>query len=84
MDMTTLTPFRLRPWFRPMVWGVRDLAPWYDYKISDQPIGEVWLSGNDCVVDTGDLAGKTLDAVFHERTEELLEKVARTRSVFPC
>ena len=81
--MTTLTPFRLRPWFRPMVWGVRDLAPWYDYKISDQPIGEVWLSGNDCVVDTGVLAGKTLDAVFHERREELLGESGAHQERFP-
>ena len=83
MDMTTLTPFRLRPWFRPMVWGVRDLAPWYDYKISDQPIGEVWLSGNDCVVDTGDLAGKTLDAVFHERRQDLLGESGAHQERFP-
>jgi mannose-6-phosphate isomerase len=81
--MTTLTPFRLRPWFRPMVWGVRDLAPWYDYKITDQPIGEVWLSGNDCVVDSGPLTGKTLDAVFHERREELLGTGDQHQERFP-
>jgi mannose-6-phosphate isomerase len=81
--MTILTPFRLRPWFRPMVWGVRDLAPWYDYKISGQPIGEVWLSGNDCVVDTGPLAGKTLDAVFHERKEDLLGESGAHQERFP-
>ncbi len=81
--MTTLTPFRLRPWFRPMVWGVRDLAPWYDYKISDQPIGEVWLSGNDCVVDSGPLTGKTLDAVFHECREDLLGESGAHQERFP-
>jgi mannose-6-phosphate isomerase len=66
-----------------MVWGVRDLAPWYDHKISDQPIGEVWLSGNDCVVDNGPLVGKTLDAVFHERREELLGESGAYQERFP-
>jgi mannose-6-phosphate isomerase len=66
-----------------MVWGVRDLAPWYDYKIADQPIGEVWLSGNDCVVDTGPLTGKTLDAVFNERREELLGTGVDYQERFP-
>jgi mannose-6-phosphate isomerase len=66
-----------------MVWGVRDLAPWYDYKIPDQPIGEVWLSGNNCIVDNGPLAGKTLDAVFHERREELLGESGAHQERFP-
>jgi len=66
-----------------MVWGLRDLTPWYDYKISDQPIGEVWLSGNDCVVDTGPLAGKTLDALFHERRQDLLGESGAHQERFP-
>lgn len=81
--MTTLTPFRLRPWFRPMVWGVRDLAPWYDHKITTEPIGEVWLSGNDCVVDTGPFIGKTLDMVFHECREDLLGADGEHQERFP-
>ncbi|MHB1936319.1 MAG: type I phosphomannose isomerase catalytic subunit [Acidobacteriaceae bacterium] len=81
--MPKLSPFRLRPWFRPMVWGARDLAPWYDHKMTTEPIGEVWLSGNDCVVDTGPLAGKTLDAVFHECGEDLLGADSAHRERFP-
>jgi mannose-6-phosphate isomerase len=81
--MTTLIPFRLRPWFRPMVWGARDLAPWYDHKITTDPIGEVWLSGSDCVVDAGPLAGKTLDAVFHEFREDLLGADGAHQQRFP-
>ena len=70
--MAQLTPFRLQPWFRTRIWGVRDLAPWYDYKVGDDPIGEVWLSGDDCTVDSGPLAGKTLSTVFAHHREDLL------------
>lgn len=81
--MTKLTPFRLRPWFRTRVWGVRDLAPWYDYKIVGEPIGEVWLSGDDCVVDSGPLAGQTFVSVFEQRGEELVGAAASDQERFP-
>lgn len=70
--MTKLAPFRLRPWFRTRVWGMRDLAPWYDYKVVGEPIGEVWLSGDDCVVDTGPLAGQRFGDVFQQHGEDLV------------
>jgi mannose-6-phosphate isomerase len=70
--MEKLAPFRLRPWFRTRVWGVRDLAPWYDYKVVGEPIGEVWLSGDDCVVDSGPLAGRRFADVFRDYPTELV------------
>lgn len=70
--MEKLAPFRLRPWFRTRVWGVRNLSPWYDYKVVGEPIGEVWLSGDDCVVDSGPLAGQTFSNVFHDHGVELV------------
>lgn len=81
--MEKLAPFRLRPWFRTRVWGVRDLAPWYDYKITGEPIGEVWLSGDDCVVDTGPLAGKTFSAVFQQHGEALTGSGSSHQTRFP-
>lgn len=70
--MPALLPFRLRPWFRTRVWGVHDLAPWYNYTVGEEPIGEVWLSGDHCVVDSGPLAGRPLATVFAEHREDLL------------
>ncbi|MGC1784115.1 MAG: type I phosphomannose isomerase catalytic subunit [Acidobacteriaceae bacterium] len=70
--MAKLLPFRLRPWFRTRVWGVRDLSPWYDYKVVGEPIGEVWLSGDDSVVDSGPLAGRKFADVFRDYAAELV------------
>lgn len=53
-------PFRLKPLMVERVWGFHDLKPWYAYT-SETAIGEAWLSGDKCVVETGPLAGKTLD-----------------------
>ena len=58
--MTTLPPFRLAPFFRTRPWGFQDLDPWYDYKTSGEPIGEVWLTGEMCLADTGPLKGASL------------------------
>lgn len=82
-SMEKLTPFRLRPWFRTRVWGVRTLAPWYDYEIIDDPIGEVWLSGDDCVLDSGPLAGEKFSAVFERHGEALLGSGAAHWERFP-
>jgi hypothetical protein len=43
--------------------GTADLRPWYDFVTCTRepaPIGEVWLTGDECKVQTGVLAGKTL------------------------
>ena len=67
--METLPPFRLAPYFRTRPWGFNDLAPWYDYKTDGEPIGEVWLTGEMCLVDTGPLRGVSLaDATRQQRS----------------
>jgi mannose-6-phosphate isomerase len=56
-------PFRLKPQMVERVWGFHNLAPWYEFdneQAGGPPIGEAWLSGDDCVIETGPLAGKTL------------------------
>ncbi len=54
-------PFRLTPRFSERVWGRRDLRPWYGAEATagrTQPVGEAWLTGPECVVETGALAGQ--------------------------
>jgi mannose-6-phosphate isomerase len=70
-------PFRITPWFSERVWGSRDLHPWYDRVAgSGEPIGEAWLTGEQCVVATGMRAGQTLGALFAEAPEALLGSAA--------
>src|ERR1700692_2319984 len=59
-----MTPFRIEPRFVGRVWGWKDLHPWYDRVATEEPIGEVWLTGDDCCAATGQYAGKTLSAIF--------------------
>ncbi len=65
-----LQPFRLAPFFSPRVWGTIDLSPWYGIAPTE-PIGEAWLTGSECVVETGPLQGKTLAEVGAKFSEEL-------------
>jgi mannose-6-phosphate isomerase len=58
-------PFRLRPQLVERVWGSLDLRPWYDVQ-SAKAIGEAWLTGDGCEIESGPLAGKTLGEVFHD------------------
>ncbi len=66
-------PFRIAPRFDVRVWGSRDLRPWYAVTAeSGEPIGEAWLTGDDCVAATGPHAGQRLGALFAENPEALL------------
>jgi mannose-6-phosphate isomerase len=42
----------------PRIWGARSLAPIYPHKTNlPEPIGEAWLTGPECKIETGPLAG---------------------------
>lgn len=78
-----LTPFRLEPKFVERIWGTPDLRPWYEF-VADgapghNPIGEVWLTGDECRVETGALTGKTLGEVFAEHAKAMLGASAAER-----
>lgn len=57
-----LAPFRVSPFFSPRPWGTRDLSPWYEYRPAE-PVGEAWLTGPQCLVETGPEQGRTLAEV---------------------
>ncbi len=67
-----LGPFRLGPVFSERIWGRADLSPWYRSTGTDQLVGEAWLTGPACVVETGPLAGRTLAAVAAEFAGQVL------------
>ncbi len=58
--MPALYPFLILPEFYERVWGTRDLRPYFSRAVEAEPIGEVWLTGEDCRVANGPLAGQTL------------------------
>ena len=64
---SAIAPFRIEPSFVTRIWGTRDLRPWYDRVAEGEPIGEVWLTGDDCLVATGPHSGQRLAALFGER-----------------
>lgn len=69
----------MTPRYDVRVWGFRDLRPWYDHVAQGDPIGEVWLTGDDSLVATGPHAGKKLSTLFAEAHEQLLGSSAPTR-----
>lgn len=58
-----ILPFRVAPFFRTRIWGFDDLSPWFDFKASGEPIGEVWLTGDQCVAETGQFSGRSLTEI---------------------
>ena len=68
----THRPFKVAPFFRTRIWGFEDLAPWFDFKTSGEPIGEVWLTGDQCLVETGPFAGRALNEVVRAEGASLV------------
>ncbi len=76
MSTPALAPFRLSPFFSPRPWGTRDLAPWYEYR-PVEPVGEAWLTGPQCLVETGDHQGRTLEELAAAEPDALLGRPRR-------
>jgi mannose-6-phosphate isomerase len=64
-------PARLAPIFLPRIWGARDLSPLFPERSHEpEPIGEAWLTGNECRFAGGEFAGRTLGEVWPTLPEE--------------
>jgi mannose-6-phosphate isomerase len=61
-----VAPFRLKPWFSERPWGRRDLRPWYEETGTKELVGEAWLTGPQCVVESGEFEGRTLASLAGE------------------
>jgi mannose-6-phosphate isomerase len=76
-----LPPFLIEPHFDARVWGYNDLRPWFDKAAGEdghsEPLGEVWLTGDDCTIATGLLAGKPLSDAFRLSPLAMLGTSAR-------
>jgi len=74
---TKVAPFSLKPWFSERVWGKSDLKPWYDETGTTELVGEAWLTGPQCLVESGPHKGQTLASVAEKMGGEfpLLVKI---------
>jgi mannose-6-phosphate isomerase len=77
-------PVRLEPQFVPRIWGARSLAPLYPEKTNlSGPLGEVWLTGNDCLFAGGAFAGRKLAEAWRAMPPEWAGTRLRTADPFP-
>src|SRR6478672_8238665 len=81
--MPDLYPLLLQPQFYERVWGTRDLTPFYSREITGAPIGEAWLTGDNCTVANGPLAGRTLSALSQQFGKKFLGDAGGDAARFP-
>ncbi len=81
--MSDLYPLRLEPYFDPRPWGSRDLLPVYQQAPGTEPIGEAWLTWDECRVANGPLAGAKLGELCRRFGRELVGQAARETDRFP-
>jgi mannose-6-phosphate isomerase len=71
------------PAFDPRPWGTTDLSPIYpDHKFSEK-IGEAWLTGDNCKVSNGPLAGWSLAELSARHGRQLVGEAAPDPERFP-
>ncbi|HJS97901.1 MAG TPA: type I phosphomannose isomerase catalytic subunit [Terriglobales bacterium] len=78
-----LYPLLLLPEFSPRPWGATDLSPIYAGRKFAEKIGEAWLTGDECRVANGPLAGQRLSELAQKYSRELVGDAARDPRRFP-
>jgi mannose-6-phosphate isomerase len=79
-----LRPVRFEPLFVRRIWGARSLAPLFPEKQSlGEPVGEVWLTANECRFADQPFAGEKLGDVWPRMNDEWAGKGARHDRPFP-
>ncbi|MGH9568084.1 MAG: type I phosphomannose isomerase catalytic subunit, partial [Candidatus Angelobacter sp.] len=68
--------------FHERVWGALSLAPIYSREIGS-PIGEAWLTGEECLAENGPLSGRTLASLVQEFGEALVGDGTQGQTRFP-
>ncbi len=81
--MSELYPLLMLPAFDPRPWGTLDLSPIYPNQRFEEKIGEAWLTGDDCKVANGPLAGRSLAELSAQYGRELVGEAARDANRFP-
>src|SRR5262249_29210269 len=80
--MSALYPLLMTPRFDPRPWGRFDLSPIYS-GCFEEKIGESWLTGDNCTVRNGTLAGRSLAELASDFGRELIGDAPSDGARFP-
>ena len=75
---------RLEPLFVPRIWGARSLVPLFPEKTGlAETIGEVWMTGDDCLFATGPFTGRKLGDAWREMPADWKGTLAQSEKSIP-
>ncbi len=80
-----LCPARLEPMFSPRPWGARSLAPLFPDKSNlAEPLGEAWLTGDECRFASGPFAGNKIREAWPKMSGEWTgTQISSRHAAFP-
>lgn len=87
MPVDLLSPLRLRPLFKPAIWGGTRLRPWLGEAPSAEATGEAWVlsdhGDSHSEIVEGSAAGQTLRQLMSESPQRLLGPAHASTERFP-